>query len=60
MSSLIQLLRSLLPSVESQSDRDEAYLAGAMDIHDLERRMRSIDNRGRDRDAAITVGLYNR
>jgi hypothetical protein len=60
MSSLIQLLWSLLPSVESQSDRDEAYLAGAMDIHDLERRMRSIDNRGRDRDAAITVGLYNR
>jgi hypothetical protein len=60
MSSLIQLLWSLLPSVESQSDRDEAYLAGAVDIHDLERRMRSIDNRGRDRDAAITVGLYNR
>jgi hypothetical protein len=60
MSSLLQLLQSLLPSVESQSERDEAYLAGAVDIHDLERRMRSIEQRGRDHDAAITVGLYNR
>lgn len=60
MSSLLQLLQSLLPRVESQSERDEAYLAGAVDIHDLERRMRSIDQRGRDRDAAIAVGLYNR
>lgn len=60
MSSLIQLLQSLLPSVESQNERDEAYLAGAVDIYDLERRMRSIDQRGRDRDEAITLGLYNR
>jgi Protein of unknown function (DUF3563) len=60
MTSLLQLLHALLPRVESQTQRDEAYLAGAVDIHDLERRMRSIDQRGRDRDAAITVGLYNR
>ena len=60
MSSLFQLLQSLLPSVVSQRERDEAYLAGAVDIHDLERRMRSIDERGRNPEAAIAVGLYNR
>jgi hypothetical protein len=58
MSSLLQLLQSLLPTVESQSERDEAYLAEAIDIHDLERRMRSIEQRGRD--GGIAVGLYTR
>jgi Protein of unknown function (DUF3563) len=60
MSSLLQLLHSLLPTVESQTERDEAYLADATDLHDLERRMRSIDQRGRNRDAGITQGLYTR
>lgn len=60
MSSLLQLLQSLLPTVESQTERDEAYLAGSVDIYDLERRMRSLDERGRGLDSAIAVGLYNR
>lgn len=59
MSSLFQLLHSLLPKIESQLERDEAYLADAVDIHDLERRMRSIEQRGREA-GAISAGLYTR
>jgi len=32
--------------MQSQNERDEAYLAEAVDIYDLERRMREIDSRG--------------
>lgn len=60
MSSLLSFLHAMLPSIESQAERDEAYLARAVDIHDLERRMRDIDDRARGRDSGITVGLYNR
>jgi Protein of unknown function (DUF3563) len=59
MSSLFQMLQSLLPKIESQHERDEAYLAGAVDIHDLERRMRSIEQRGREA-GSISAGLYTR
>ncbi|MGZ5713446.1 MAG: DUF3563 family protein [Caldimonas sp.] len=52
-------LRSVLPSIESQQERDELYLSGAVDIYDLERRMREIDDRGR-RPSAIALGLYTR
>lgn len=60
MSSLLNLLKSLLPAVESQRDRDEAYMAGAVDIYDLERRMREIDERGRRNWSPIACGLYAR
>jgi len=60
MSSLLHFLHALLPSIESQHERDEAYLAESTDIYDLERRMRDIDDRGRGRDCGITVGLYTR
>lgn len=60
MNTILRLLKSLLPNVESQRDRDEAYLAESVDIHDLERRMRSIDERGRNRRGGITFGLYAR
>ena len=60
MSSLLQLLHILLPTAESQHDRDEAYLAESVDLYDLERRMRDLDNRGRGSDSGITVGLYAR
>jgi len=60
MSNLVSLLRSVLPTIESQSERDEAYLAAAVDLRDLERRMREIDDRGRAQASPIAAGLYVR
>jgi len=60
MSNLFRILRSVLPTIESQADRDEAYLASAVDLRDLERRMREIDDRGRADASAIAAGLYVR
>jgi hypothetical protein len=60
MTKLLSLLTSFLPSIESQRERDEAYMAGAVDLHDLERRMREIDGRGRSNESLITAGLYVR
>jgi hypothetical protein len=60
MSHLLSLLRSVLPSIESQAERDEAYLAAAVDLRDLERRMREIDGRGRHEASPIASGLYVR
>lgn len=60
MTHLLHILSSLLPSIGSQHDRDAAYLAGAGDIHDLERRMREIDARGRRSWSPIEFGLYAR
>lgn len=60
MSSLLQFLKSLLPVVESQQERDEVYLAGAVDICDLERRMREIDDRGRRHPLPVTLLVYAR
>ena len=58
MTPLLNFLKSLVPSVESQEERDEAYMAEAVDIHDLERRMREIDERGRRNWSPIAHGLY--
>ena len=60
MFTLSEFLRSLLPSVESQTERDEAYLADAVDIYDLERRMREVDGRGRGEPNPVVAGLYPR
>ena len=60
MKKLLNLLKSLLPAVESQKERDEAYMAAAVDLYDLERRMREIDERGRRNWSPITHGLYVR
>ncbi len=57
MSSFITLLKSLLPSIESQDERDNAYLGESVDLHDLERRMRQIDQRGRSRSYGVSLGL---
>ena len=58
MTTLLNLLKSLRPSIESQQDRDDAYVAGAVDICDLERRLREIDERGRRERSPIAHGLY--
>ena len=60
MSNLLNFLKSLLPTIESQHERDEAYMAQAVDIYDLERRMREIDERGRHGWSPIVHGLYAR
>ena len=60
MTTLLNLLKSLRPSIESQQDRDDAYVAGAVDICDLERRLREIDERGRRNWSPIASGLYAR
>ena len=60
MTTLLKFLKSLRPTVESQQERDDAYMAAAVDIHDLERRMREIDARGRQNWSPIAHGLYAR
>ena len=43
LSYLIELIRALLPRIQTQAERDEAYLSAAVDLNDLERRMRQIE-----------------
>jgi hypothetical protein len=43
MSNLIERIKALLPIFKGQKARDEAYLCSAVDIYDLERRMRLVD-----------------
>ena len=45
---LFEWIKDLIPTIEPQHVRDEAYLAEAVDVYDLERRMREIDHRGRN------------
>lgn len=45
MSKLIELIKAYLPQLRSQEDREFAYLSEAVDIYDLERRMREVDQR---------------
>lgn len=59
MSTLLELIKALTPSIHAHRDRDEAYLAEAADLSDLELRMRAIDQRGREAapDLVFCVGL---
>jgi hypothetical protein len=59
MSKLFELIKALMPRIEPQHLRDEAYLAESVDIYDLERRMREIDQRGRNasQDLIFSLGL---
>ena len=47
MFSLFQPLKAFLVGPPSQREADDAYLSQSVDICDLERRMREIDQRGR-------------
>jgi hypothetical protein len=60
MTLLLQLIQSLFAVPQAQRDIDEAYLAQSVDIHELERRMREIDQRGRSENHAVMLGLYVR
>ncbi len=57
MSKLIELIQALLPHVETQAERDEAYLNDSVDIYDLERRMREIDGRADSLATGLRLGL---
>ena len=60
MSKFIELIKALLPEVESQAERDEAYLGQAVDIYDLERRMHEIDSRATTLATGLQFGLVLR
>jgi hypothetical protein len=60
MLSLHKLLKSIFFRAEPRPDVDDAYLAQAVDIHDLERRQRALDERGRNPFGGIALGLYPR
>ena len=57
MLNFLKLLKALIPSLPTQRERDEAYLAEALDVYDLERRMREIDARGRHATSEVALGL---
>ena len=57
MFKVLQFIKALIPRIESQDARNEAYLAESVDIYDLERRMREIDQRGRDASPDLTFSL---
>jgi len=60
MSSFLNLIKALFFGAPPQRDVDEAYLADSVDIYDLERRMREIDQRGRNPAYGVMLGLYVR
>jgi len=57
MSNFVDFLRTLVPFMRSQRERDESYLAEAMDLYDLERRIRQVESRGRDARSDVPLGL---
>jgi hypothetical protein len=57
MSKFIEIIQALFPRIEPQQARDEAYLAESVDIYDLERRMREIDQRGRQLSHGLVFSL---
>jgi Protein of unknown function (DUF3563) len=60
MSKINALLMSLMPHWRGQQMLDEQYLAESVDLIDLERRMREIDNRAFRRAGDLAAGLYPR
>ena len=57
VSKLLSLFQAILPEIEPQQARDQAYLAESVDIYDLERRMREIDQRSRSAGGDLTFSL---
>ena len=55
MSKLLGLFQAILPEIEPQQARDQAYLAESVDIYDLERRMRQLDS---GRHNLYSIGSY--
>lgn len=60
MTALLKLLHSLFARTAPRPDANDAYLNDSVDIYDLERRMRTLDERGRNPLGGIALGLYTR
>jgi hypothetical protein len=60
MSALWHFLKTLFGGVPSRHEADEAYLAESVDLYDLERRMRRLDQRGRYATPGLIFCLYDR
>jgi hypothetical protein len=58
MSTLLNFLKSLRLAFQSAPQVDEDYLAHSVDICDLERRMRELEDRDRSRERDFVLGLY--
>lgn len=57
---LLALIRQLFqPSPGARLEADEAYLAQAVDMADLERRMRQVDRGERDAPLPAVHGLFS-
>lgn len=57
MTAISKLINAFLPILQSQRERNEAYLGEAVDIQDLERRMRELDLRNRASPQALPLSL---
>ena len=57
MSKLLGLIQAILPEIEPQQARDQAYLEQSVDIYDLERRMRELEQRSRSSASDLTFSL---
>lgn len=60
MSWLINALKSLLHRADLRLSGDDVYLSQSVDICDLERRMRALDDGRRSALSGIAFGLYPR
>ena len=60
MTALLKFLESLFARTKPRLDAHDAYLADSVDIYDLERRMRTLDERGRNPLGGVALGLYTR
>ena len=58
MFAFLRLFKAVPPSTLPRHDRDEAYLAEATDLYDLERRMREIDRRNRSAPQDQMLGVW--
>lgn len=55
MTRLMKLIRTLVPRIGKSAHPDAAYLDEAVDIPDLERRMREVDARSWDQPARLVT-----
>jgi Protein of unknown function (DUF3563) len=61
MSSVFQSIKNLFNvSVSPAQDRDDQYLAEAVDVYDLERRMRQVDSGRHNLYAIGSYGIFMR
>jgi hypothetical protein len=58
MSTLMELIQSLVPHIPDQAERDQAYLDHAVDLSDLERRLREVEARGCADTPGLVQGLF--